>query len=196
MNPKSGRPRSEEAKTSILQATYELLLEQGFAGVTIEGIAKKAGVSKVTIYKWWQNKSSLALDAFFDATETILPVPDTGSIKEDLFQQVKNLSEFINSPKGKIIAEFIAEGQYDSEFAKEYRSRYFVPRRLISHQIFERGIQRDEIYEDTNIELYTDLIFAPIFYRLLITGDVIHSNDILRIIDTALSSLIKDNNQE
>lgn len=191
MNKKAGRPRSEEAKTSILQTAYELLLEHGLAGVTIEGIAKKAGVSKVTIYKWWQTKSALVLDAFFAATETILPVPDTGFIKDDLFQQANNLSEFINSPKGKVISEFIAEGQYDSEFAKEYRSRYFVPRRFISRKIFERGIQRGEIKENTDIELCIDLIFSPIFYRLLITGDEINSDYISKIIDISLFSLFK-----
>ncbi len=192
MNQKIGRPRSEEAKKAILDTTYELLLEHGFANLTIEGVAKRAGVSKVTIYKWWKTKGALVLDSFFEATETILPVPNTGSIRDDLFQQVNNLSEFINSTKGKVIAEFIAEGQYEEEFAAEYRTRYFIPRRLISREIFERGIQRGEIDEDIDIELYLDLIFAPVFYRLLITGDAITTDYISNIIEISLYRLLKE----
>jgi Transcriptional regulator len=187
MNQKIGRPRSEEAKSSILQAAYDLLLEVGFANVTIEGIAKKAGVSKVTIYKWWQTKGAVVLDAFFSATETILPIPDTGSVKEDLFLQANNLSEFIKSPQGKVIAEFIAEGQFDPAFAEEYRNRYFVPRRLISRKILERGISRGELDEHIDIEVCIDLIFAPIFYRLLITGNELDQNYISKIINATLT---------
>jgi AcrR family transcriptional regulator len=193
MNQKSGRPRSEEAKKAILDTTYELLLEHGFASISIEGIAKKARVSKVTIYKWWKTKGALVLDSFFAATEAILPIPNTGNIKDDLFQQVNNLSEFINGAKGKLLAEFIAEGQYDADFANEYRARYFIPRRLISRQIFERAINRGEIIAEIDIELYIDLIFAPIFYRLLITGDKITPDYISKIVEISLTNLLKTN---
>jgi hypothetical protein len=119
-------------------------------------------------------------------------VPNTGSIRDDLFQQVNHLSEFINSSKGKVIAEFIAEGQYDADFADEYRIRYFIPRRLISHQIFERAINRGEIIENTDIELCIDLIFAPIFYRLLITGDNIYSDYISKIVEVSIANLFRN----
>ncbi len=189
MDKKIGRPRSEETKNSILTAAYELLLENGFKTITVEGIADRAGVSKATIYKWWPNKASVVLDGFFAATETMLQVPDTGSIKDDLFIQVNNLASFLTSSKGKVITELIAEGQFDPNIAQEYRNRYFNPRRLISQHIFERGVQRGELKKELDIELCIDIMFAPLFYRLLITGETVNSEFVKDLIANALSGL-------
>lgn len=189
MDKKVGRPRSEETKKAILTASYELLLENGFNTVTVEGIAERAGVSKATIYKWWPNKAAVVLDGFFAATESMLQVPDTGSVREDLFIQVNNLAAFITSPRGKVITELIAAGQFDANIAEEYRSRYFNPRRLISRHILERGILRGELKKDLDIELGIDLIFAPLFYRLLITGETVDSAFVKSLISNALMGL-------
>ncbi|WP_425803082.1 TetR/AcrR family transcriptional regulator [Desulfitobacterium sp. Sab5] len=191
MDKKIGRPRSEETKKAILNASYELLLENGFNTVTVEGIAERAGVSKATIYKWWPNKAAVVLDGFFAATESMLQVPDTGSAREDLFIQVNNLATFVTSTKGKVITELIAEGQFDANIAKEYRIRYFNPRRLISRQIIERGIQRGELKNDLDVELSIDLIFAPLFYRLLITGDTVDAAFVKSLVSYALIGLSK-----
>ena len=189
MDKKIGRPRSEETKKAILTASYELLLENGFNTVTVEGIAERAGVSKATIYKWWPNKAAVVLDGFFAATESMLQVPDTGSAREDLFIQVNNLATFITSPRGKVIKELIAEGQFDANIAEEYRSRYFNPRRLISRHIIERGILRGDLKKDLDIELSIDLIFAPLFYRLLITGETVDSAFVKSLISYAFMGL-------
>jgi AcrR family transcriptional regulator len=189
MDKKIGRPRSEETKKAILTASYELLLENGFNAVTVEGIAERAGVSKATIYKWWSNKAAVVLDGFFAATESMLQVPDTGSTREDLFLQVNSLAAFITSSKGKVITQLIAEGQFDKNIAEEYRIRYFNPRRLISQNIIERGIQRGELKKDIDIELSIDLIFAPLFYRLLITGGTVDSAYVKSLISCALMGL-------
>jgi AcrR family transcriptional regulator len=165
-----GRPRSEKAKKAILDAAYALLLEKGFHAITIEEIAKQAGVSKATIYKWWPNKAAVAADSFFAASTENFPLPDTGSCEEDLFNQANQLSRFLATDKGRIITELIAEGQFDADVANAYRSRYFKPRRSISRKILEQAIVRGELPDDLDLELCIDLIFAPLFYRLLITG--------------------------
>ncbi|WP_160675981.1 TetR/AcrR family transcriptional regulator [Clostridium sp. C8-1-8] len=174
MEKKMGRPRSEKTKQAILTAAYELLLENGFGSVTIEKIAERAGVSKATIYKWWSNKGAVVMDAFFDAAVVRLPIPDTGSTLNDMIIQVNNLSKFLTSKEGKAINEIIAEGQFDPKLAEAYRNTYFKPRRLDSRYILERGISRGELSKDLDIELAMDLMFAPLFYRLLITGDAVN----------------------
>jgi len=191
MNKKLGRPRSEETKKSILTAAYELLSENGFNAVTIEGIAARAGVSKATIYKWWPGKAAVVLEGYFAATQLLMPIPDTGSVAEDLLIQVGNLSSFITSPKGKMITELIGAGQFDARIANEYRSRFFIPRRLISRGILERGIQRGELREDIDIELAIDILFAPLFYRLLITGDPMDNDFIKALIQDVLKGLTR-----
>lgn len=189
MDKKIGRPRSEETKRAILTASYELLLENGFKTVTVEGIAERAGVSKATIYKWWPNKAAVVLDGFFNATEAMLQLPDTGSVREDLCIQVNDLATFLTSQKGKVITELIAEGQFDTNIADEYRKRYFNPRRLISRDILERGMQRGQLRKDLDIELSIDLIFAPLFYRLLITEEAVDSAFVKSLISYAFKGL-------
>ncbi|MBV7272609.1 TetR/AcrR family transcriptional regulator [Clostridium sp. PL3] len=192
MEKKLGRPRSEKTKKAILTAAYELLLEKGFGTVTIEKIAKKAGVSKATIYKWWPNKAAVIMDGFFDAAVVRLPIPDTGSTINDMIIQVNNLSKFLVSREGRVINEIIAEGQYDQKLAKTYRTIYFRPRRLDSRYILERGISRGELKEDLDIELIIDLIFGPLFYRLLITGDVVDEDFIKKLVSYVFKGIIQN----
>ncbi|WP_263384496.1 TetR/AcrR family transcriptional regulator [Granulicella arctica] len=79
-----GRQRSSESQEAILKATAELLTEKPLRDVTIEFIATKAGVGKVTIYRWWPTKAYIALDAYLRILAKHITVPDTGDIKTDL----------------------------------------------------------------------------------------------------------------
>ncbi|WP_223068610.1 TetR/AcrR family transcriptional regulator [Paenibacillus caui] len=171
MNAKRGRPRNVETQKSILSASYDLLLEIGFGAVTVEKIAERAGVSKATIYKWWPNKAAVVMDGFLSAAATRLPVPDTGSVLNDILIHATNLARFLTSREGKIIKELIGEGQFDLGLADAYRTRYFHPRRLEAKHLIERGVQRGELKENLDIELCIDLIYGPIFYRLLVIGE-------------------------
>lgn len=189
MDKKLGRPRSEKTKTDILTASYDLLIENGFGAVTVEKIAEKAGVSKATIYKWWPNKAAVVMDGFLNATTEKLPIPDTGSTIDDMFIQVSNFVEFLMSKKGNVITEIIAEGQFDQNLADIYRKAYFKPRRVISKQILERGILRGELRKDLNMELSIDLIWGPVFYRLLITGEVLDDTFIRNLINYAFEGI-------
>jgi AcrR family transcriptional regulator len=171
LEKKKGRPRNAATEKAILTASYDLLLETGFSAVTVEKIAERAKVSKATIYKWWPNKAAVVMDGFLSAAMSRLPVPDTGSVIEDIVIQVTNLARFLTSREGKVINELIAEGQFDSKLAEEYRLRYFNPRRLDSRHILERGVQRGELKQDVELEICIDLIYGPLFYRLLVTGE-------------------------
>jgi AcrR family transcriptional regulator len=170
---KRGRPRNVETQSSILTASYELLLEHGFAAVTVEKIADRAKVSKATIYKWWPNKAAVVMDGYLSAASSRLPVPDTGKVFEDILLHAANLARFLTSREGIIITELIGEGQFDAGLAEAYRVRYFQPRRLEARRLMERGVERGELKAGLNIEVSTDLIYGPIFYRLLVTGEKI-----------------------
>lgn len=186
MAQKPGRPRSEEAKKIILSTAYEMLIKDGFKAVTVDGIALKTGVSKATIYKWWPNKAAVVLDGYFEATANTLPIPDTGDVKTDLWMQVNNLTSFFLSNKGKGITELIAEGQFDSNIAEEFRKRYIRPRRQITRTLLERGIAKGQLKEDTDLNLLIDLLYAPTFYRILVTGENIDKVYIEKVLNLVL----------
>ena len=86
-----GRPRSEQARLAILDSTLKLLGKNGFSNLTIEDVAARAGVGKMTVYRWWPNKASLIADAFASDTKQKLHFPDTGSVFTDMSQQMRQL---------------------------------------------------------------------------------------------------------
>jgi len=189
LEKKKGRPRNVETEKAILAASYDLLLENGFGTVTVDKIAERAKVSKATIYKWWPNKAAVVMDGFLSAAMARLPVPDTGSAITDIVIQATNLARFLTSREGKVINELIAEGQADFKLAEEYRLRYFNPRRLDSRRILERGMQRGELKNDLNIELCIDLIYGPLFYRLLVTGEKLDESIIEILVNYAFEGI-------
>ncbi|WP_312472273.1 TetR/AcrR family transcriptional regulator [Neobacillus sp.] len=192
MKAKRGRPRNVETQKSILSASYELLLENGFGSVTVEKIAERAGVSKATIYKWWTNKAAVVMDGFLSAAAARLPVPDTGSVFNDILNHATSLARFLTSREGKIIKELIGEGQFDSGLAEAYRTRYFHPRRLEAKHLMERGVQRGELRENLDLDLSIDLIYGPIFYRLLVIGenlDDVYVENLVKYSFTGINSI-------
>src|SRR3984957_8154478 len=119
-----GRRRSLEAEAAILKATLHLLERQPLRKVTADAIAQRAGVSKATIYKWWPNKTLVALDAYLAGMTEQVPTPDTGSAEADFSQQLKSLMIFYTSPLGRLFGQFIAEGQSDPSFLALFRQRF------------------------------------------------------------------------
>lgn len=163
-----GRPRSEESEEAILAATIQLLSEKPLRDISMEEIARKAGVGKATIYKWWPSKAYVALDAFLRKTNRMVPLPDTGSVRTDLLEQIRSLIVFYRSPAGQIMSQFVAESQTDKEFASLFRERFLKPRRATSGVIFDRGVERGEIDRNLNRELVLDMIYGPAIYRLIV----------------------------
>lgn len=182
MQGKRGRPRNVETHSSILAASYELLLESGFGTVTVEKIAERAQVSKATIYKWWPNKAAVVMDGFLSAAAARLPVPDTGTVFQDILEHATNMARFMTSREGSILLEIIGEGQVDSALAEAFRTRYIQPRRQEVRDMLDRAVQRGELKKSLDIALLTDLLYGPIFYRLLVTGDRIDEDYVEQLV--------------
>ncbi|WP_281944269.1 TetR/AcrR family transcriptional regulator [Paenibacillus tyrfis] len=186
---KRGRPRNVETQKSILSASYELLLENGFAAVTVDKIADRAKVSKATIYKWWPNKAAVVMDGFLFAASARLPVPDTGSTLNDILIHATNVTRFLTSREGTIITELLGEGQFDPGLAEAYRTRYFQPRRREASQLLEKGIRRGELKKNLDIGLCIDLLYGPIFYRLLVTGEKLDDAYVQQLVMNAFEGI-------
>ncbi|KQO12436.1 TetR/AcrR family transcriptional regulator [Paenibacillus sp. Leaf72] len=195
MNIKRGRPRNVEAERAILTASYNLLLEIGFGGVTVEKIAEQAQVSKATIYKWWPNKGAVVMAGFMYAITARLPIPDTGAVYEDILLHATNLSRFLTSREGEVITEIIGEGQFDAKLAAALREEYVRPRRLEARQLLMRGVERGELKRELDIELSIDLLYGPIFYRLLVTGDGLEESVIKQLITGAFEGMKQERGQ-
>jgi AcrR family transcriptional regulator len=189
--PPRGRPRSEKAHKAILDAAAELLLARGLSAVSMDAVAERAGVSKATIYRWWPTKETLALDALYTEWATVGPSPrDTGSLRSDLLALLRPWARLTSSrPYGRVIAALITEAQTDPVFATEYRQRVVEPRRDQARAIFRRAIERGEIPPDTNIEVALDLLYGPLYHRLLHGHAPLTDRFTQDVIDMALNGI-------
>src|SRR6201995_5374632 len=163
--------RNEQARVAVLRAADDLLAERGFAGVTIEGIAVRAGVAKQTIYRWWPSKVDVLLDTLIEDAEEALVVPDTGSVIEDTRQYLRRLAAFITGdPAGRVLLALIGEAQHDAEMAGVFHARYLDPRRDQERAMLARGVASGELPPDLDADRALDALLGPVYYRALVTG--------------------------
>lgn len=190
-SPSRGRPRSREAHLAVLDAAAELLLDRGLAAVSMDAVAERAGVSKATIYRWWPTKETLALDALYTEWTTARPRPrDTGSLRGDLLSLLRPWARLTTTrPYGRVIAALLTKAQTDPVFAAEYRHRVLEPRREQARALFERAIERGEIPADTKIDIGLDLIYGPLYHRLLHGHAPLNDRYVCDVVDMALSGI-------
>jgi AcrR family transcriptional regulator len=166
-----GRPRSEQARLAILRSTLRLLGENGFSGLTIEDVAAHASVGKATVYRWWPNKAALIADAFASSTTRKLHFPDTGSVRTDMSQQMRQLVKIFRSRRGRIVSAILGAGQSDRDVIAAFRSRFLWPRRREAYATLRRGIARGDLRKDVDLDLLLDALYGPIYMRFLIRHD-------------------------
>ena len=163
--------RSEEARQAVLEAADNLLVELGFAAVTVEAIAAKAGVGKQTIYRWWKSKTDVLLDAFLEDAAQHLTPPDMGILKDDLCAHIHQCARFFaHSDAGAVFRALIGEAQHDATLAKQLRSKYLDQQRTRDRLPLSRALARGELRSDLDIDSVVDSLIAPIHYRILVTG--------------------------
>jgi AcrR family transcriptional regulator len=163
-----GRPRNDASHQAILQATMEILKQEGYRAMSIEAIAARAGVGKKTIYRWWPSKASVALEALTAYTEVHVPFSDTGSLEGDLTTYFELSFPGLQGKSGTVLSGLAAEAQLDPEFAREFQRTFIVPRKEALVALLQRGVQRNELTPDTNLDVLADLIYGAKWYRFLL----------------------------
>ncbi|MGH3209343.1 MAG: TetR/AcrR family transcriptional regulator [Trebonia sp.] len=187
-----GRPRSARAHEAILEAAAGLLLERGLDAVSMDTVAARARVSKATIYRWWPTKEALALDALYTTWTAAAPVPgDAGSLREDLIALLSPWARFVGTgqPYARVIAALLAKARTDKDFAAEYQQRVVEPRRAQAREIFGRAIERGEIPAELDLEVALDLIYGPLYHRLLQGHAPLDDAFVKSAIDLALAGI-------
>jgi AcrR family transcriptional regulator len=169
--PTKGRAphrRDENARLAVLHAADDLLAERGFGGVTIEGIAARAGVAKQTIYRWWPSKADVLLDTLVEDASRQLAVPDTGSAVDDTRRYLRALARFLTKdPAGKVLLALLGEAQHDAEMAGVFHHRYLDPQREQEREMLKRGITAGELPAALDVDAALDALSGPIIYRAL-----------------------------
>jgi AcrR family transcriptional regulator len=183
--------RSEQARRSVLHAADGLLVERGFAQLTIEGIAARAGVAKQTIYRWWSSKTDVLMDAFIeDAAEDLQP-PNTGDLAQDLRVHLRRLALFLtDSDAGAVFRALAGQAQHDADLARRLRAEHLRHQRARDRLPLERAVERGELPRGTDLDLAVDQLVGPIYYRVLVTGQPVSEPVTDALVDAVLTHLV------
>lgn len=163
-----GRPRSEVTRSQILAATVRLLEQQSVQSISIEGIAREAGVGKATIYRWWDSKAHVVIDAFMEHHVVKTPMPRDVPPATAIARHLHSLIHEYAGWSGKIVAQIIGEGQSDPAVLREFRERFHYGRRAVVREMLEAWRKEATIPAPNNIETLSDLLYAPVYMRLLL----------------------------
>jgi AcrR family transcriptional regulator len=165
-----GRPSSEAAAShaAIMDAVYELLQEKSVRDLTMEAVAKRAGVGKPTLYKWWPSKGALVFAMFHERIASQGDLLAETTAEATIRAKALGLIREFNGLFGKVMADLIAEGQSDPAILRELYEQHMRARRAGTVADVERGKANGEFRADTDPNLLIDAIFAPLFFRLLL----------------------------
>lgn len=140
--PNRGRPRSEDSHEAVLDAVLQILDKEGYGALTIESVARQAGVGKQTIYRWWKSKAEMVLEAYANHSASKLPMPDKGSLTADLESFFCSAFKRLNDISGPAMRGLMADAVYDAEFLEILRDVLIAKRRDALLQVIERGRAR------------------------------------------------------
>jgi AcrR family transcriptional regulator len=178
-------PRPNASPEEILEITFDLIAEFDAAGVTVDMVAARAGVSKATIYRRWESRQALLADAMTRLRRPGIN-PDTGSLREDLTALLKVLVGYLKHPStARVFASFINAAARDKdlsalqrEISRDARADY--------ERVLQRAVDRGELAGDVDISFLVDLLIAPFLYRGVVEHRPVPDADIGRVIDAVL----------
>ncbi|MEV1011251.1 TetR/AcrR family transcriptional regulator [Streptomyces sp. NPDC049881] len=170
--PRAGRPRSEESRRAILAAAVSLLTEKGYAELTVEGIAQRAGCGKQTIYRWWPSKADVLMDAALTRSEMAIDVPDQGSWAADLRAFLSATFALATRPEiGPLLRAMMGQSLTDEEFGARFRARFLPTRRDALRALVERAARRGDLPPVPTPGTLLDLVFGVLWYRVIATRE-------------------------
>ncbi len=152
-------------------------------------MARRAGVHKTSLYRRWGTRDSLVLDAILARAGEWVPIPDTGSVRQDLLELAHAIIANVSAPEMEaVIRAFVAEAPRESALASRGRE-FWVARFTADRQIVQRGIDRGELPADTDPDLVIEALLGPLYLRLLITGEPLEMAFVVRVVDLLLAGL-------
>src|SRR5215470_6464023 len=171
---KVGRPRSIEAHQAILDTTLSLLSTQGFDAMSIEEVATRAGVGKTTIYRWWDSKEALALEAL-QSLYTRHPITDTGNLRRDLIAMIEGFIQVLEDDKSHLECltfKLLGDLKTHPELFQMFYSRIMEPRLQNFSKRIEHAQACGELRQDLDPLMLIGLFAGPFFYRMLLSDQL------------------------
>jgi AcrR family transcriptional regulator len=165
--------RSARVREAVLSAVLHELNVNGYAALSVEAVASRAGVNKTTIYRRWPTFDDLLVDALTTWSQDAIPGSDTGSIETDLLALGRELADQLNGGVGRQIAAVVLTAGLRSPQLREATRRYFDQQAVRATPVVTKAIERGELPANTDTDTLLTTFRAPLFYRMVTTGDPI-----------------------
>jgi AcrR family transcriptional regulator len=184
--PGRGRRPAGEVRADVVRTVGDLLLAEGITGLSFERVARLAGVSKTTLYKWWPSLGALALDGYVHAVEPALAFPDSGDVRADVRTQLGAFKTVMTeTPGGRVLTELIGRSQTDPDLAAAYRALYSSERRRLAAERLQRAQELGQLRSDVDVQVVVDQLWGAVYHRLLIPDEPVTD----RFLDQLVSNL-------
>lgn len=184
-----GRPRSPQADAGVLSAALDELEEAGYARFTIEAVARRAGLGRPTVYRRYPTKGALVVAACRGIAARHVQVPDTGDLREDVLELLGGLAwVFTHTRARRIVPGLLAAREEHPELADAARV-VWQSRRDALLEVLRRAAGRGDLAPHLDLEVATDLLYGPLYYRLLVTGEPLDRELAAQLTDLALSGI-------
>jgi len=193
-----GHALDSSRDVAIRDAALDLLSEIGYDRLTMDAVAARAHASKATIYRRWQGKAALVVDAL-NCSKGSMAEPDTGSLAGDLAALGQGSCSQESRFNAQIMLGLITALAHDAELRDVFRERMIEPRTRLIRSIFERAVARGEISNERNLDLLVSLFPALMIQQVLITGELPDTdfswhviNDVILPLATAPTNPVND----
>jgi AcrR family transcriptional regulator len=177
-----GRPRNPHADEAILSAAVDLLIEEGFARLSIEGVAARAGVGKATVYRRWENKTALVVDAIKERLVSSIDIPDSGDFQADIEAVLTQILVRLGGMEGQVWRAVVGELVKNEELARVFRHGLMAAGRAEMRSRLEAAMRRGEVPHG-DVELLSDVGVAILHYRALVSGEPLDADLPRRIVN-------------
>ena len=184
-----GRPRSQAARQAILRAARELLAEGGPGAVTMEAVAERAGVGKPTVYRWWPDRHAVAMAALMETEPEGSVEARRRTAIGALREQLRAIARRFATPTGRHVASMIAASEPEGELSRAFRNHFVLARRAEGEALLRRAMQAGELRADLAVDVALDLLYGPLFFRLLIGHAALDERFTDRVVDEALRGM-------
>lgn len=167
LRPRGGRPRDPTCDAAILRATVEAFEQGGYAGVTVEGVAARAGVGKATVYRRYANKAELVVEAVRCRAQIDDQFPDTGDFRADFKRMMQPLLEHLRGDDGRLLVRFATERVQNPELAEAFDRAVVGRKREHLRYLLQAAVDRGDLAADVDIELLAEAGPAFLWHHAL-----------------------------
>jgi AcrR family transcriptional regulator len=187
----AARPRVEgDREQEILDAALEVLADAGYDRLTMDAVAHRAKASKATLYRRWNSKATLVVEALA-RTKGVPEIPDTGDLRTDLMTAFCGMGGLTDHDTTATLGAVVTAVSTDPEFAREFREQVVGPKARVSRIVFERALARGELRPDIDLEIVVPALAGIVLHRVFVLGEQPDTTTVERAIDQIILPAVR-----